>query len=105
MHVIAPRGHRSTDRDDARHLRRLGYIIRPARRDPVADRLERAGARLVPLNRLRPGSGHRYAACPRCGRDAALWIEPDGTWGTLCGCAPAGELDAIDLAFFLRGAA
>ena len=106
MHAIAPpRGHRSTGRDDTRHLRRLGYIIRPARRDSVADRLERAGARLVPLNRLRPGTGHRYASCPRCGRDAALWIDPDGTWGTLCGCAPSGGLDAIDLEFFLRGTA
>ncbi len=92
--------------DTTRHrLRRLGYVLRPARRDPILDRLERVGVRTIPLNRLRPASGHRYGACPRCGRWDGLWVDPDGTWGTLCGCAAAGGLDPIDLAFFLRGVA
>ncbi len=86
-------------------LRRLGYLVRTPRPDPLTDRLERAGARLTSLNRLRPASGHRYTACPRCERWDGLWITPDGTWNTLCDCAPAGKLDAIDLEFFLRNAA
>ena len=85
-------------------LRSLGYIIRPSR-DPIADRLNRAGVRLIPLDRIRPRSGHSYAACPRCERWDGLWIDPSGSWSTVCGCAPSGDLDAIDLAIFLRGAA
>lgn len=89
--------------EDTTRLRRLGYIIRRSR-DPLGARLERAGRRLRPLNRQRPAAGHRYAACPRCEAWNGLWIDPDGTWGALCGCAPSGGLDAIDLAMFLAGA-
>jgi hypothetical protein len=88
---------------DAYRLRRLGYAVRPTR-DPLVERIERAGVRVVPLNRLRPHEGHRYGACPRCGLHGALWIEPGGTWSTTCGCAPAGG-DTLDLELFLRGVA
>ena len=83
--------------------RRLGYIVRPASRDVLAERLERAGARLTSLNRLRPRDGHRYTECPRCGRRDGLWLDTDGTWSTLCGCAAGGN--EIDLVLFLRRAA
>lgn len=92
------------DRRQSITLRRLGYRVR-APRDPLGDRLARAGARLIPLNRLRPAEGHRFTACPRCGSAAALWVEPNGGWGTICGCAPSGGLGEIDLALFLAGAA
>jgi hypothetical protein len=102
MAAIARR-HTSSRRDDSYRLRRLGYAVRTTR-DPLAERLERTGARLVSLNRLRPNEGHRYTACPRCGLDAALWIEPDRTWMTTCACAAAGG-DELDLELFLRGVA
>jgi hypothetical protein len=100
-----PGPQRSTPPNDYHRLRRrFGYVVRHAR-DPLGECLERAGVRLVPLNRLRPSEGHRYAACPACGASAGLFIEPGSTWGSTCGCAPSSGLDRIDLEFFLRGAA
>ncbi len=93
------------DRTAERLRRRHGYRFRPARPEPVHRMIERAGGRLIPLNRSRPGDGLAYTSCPRCARWDGLWINPDGTWSTLCDCAPTGNRDAVDLAFFLRDAA
>lgn len=87
-------------------LRRLGYLVPIHRPDPVRGMIERAGGRLIDLNRHRPGIGHAYTTCPDCGADTGFWTEPDGSWSRTCDCLPrAGgpfELLALLLA---RGAA
>ena len=84
-------------------LRELGYRVREQPASPVRRMLERNGSRLVALNRQRPGAGHHYTACPRCGRGAALFIHPgEDTWSSICGCF-AGDSDAFDLLLALYG--
>jgi len=88
-------------------LRRLGYRVRLARPDsPIVAMLERAGLRPRPLNRAYPRDGHWLAGCPSCGRDDALFVDPNGmSWMTTCGCV-RGEAGAFELfAFLMAGTA
>lgn len=95
------------DTATARRLnRRLGYRFRTPRIDPVRSMIEMAGGRLIDLNRARPGLGWAHTTCPECGREAAFWAEPDGTWLRTCACQPpSGDAFALLAVLLAREAA
>lgn len=68
--------------------RRYGYRLRLPRPDPVRAMIEKAGGRLIDLNRHRPGIGWAWTSCPTCGAEQGFWAEPDGSWSRTCDCRP-----------------
>lgn len=89
----------------ASSLRRLGYRLQASRPATIARLLDRAGYRVIPLQRASPTRGHWYATCPLCGLWYGLHVEPD--WQTVtfsCGCV-RGEVGAEELGLLLAGGA
>lgn len=86
--------------------RRFGYLVKIRPPSPVIGMLQRAGTRPRPLNRAYPAHGTYLGECPFCGREDAMYVEPDGeTWMTTCECDLRGGLLDLHAALLLQAVA
>jgi len=67
--------------------------------------LDRAGARMRPLYRLRPLDGTWIGRCPLCAAEDTCYVEPGMTeWSTTC-CSPGGGILELHAALLLSAIA